>query len=193
MLGHEFWLWHHTAKSAFKQNSDLCRHTTITNQEGKRELKDISWQDEIQMNLRSSCSMCQSMSDHRAKNSAFKRGLCCCFKPISVENKRSYCQLFDCGILNAVWECALLKMLIHFQICNYWKCMKTVLCKYSLSCYVPSPSPSLCLLPKLMTEHCNFMLNLRGTNRTEHPQKFSSIPFCLWFDLFSFCSLFPHT
>lgn len=56
-------------------------------------------------------------------------------------------------------------------------------------CVRLSPSPSLHSQNKLMTDspitHCNFTLNLRGTNSTEHPK--NSVPF---FSLFHGSSLF---
>lgn len=70
-----------------------------------------------------------------------------------METKRSYSQLFVYGILNAFWELHHLKMLINFQICSYWKRMKTVFCKQHSLFLCLSPSPSLCLLTELMTEN----------------------------------------
>lgn len=67
-------------------------------------------------------------------------------------------------------------LLIISKICSYRKSMKTLCSLNHGSPHPPSKYLSLSqsLLTKLMTDspttHCNFTLNLRGTNSTVHPQ-----------------------
>lgn len=65
---------------------------------------------------------------------------------------------------------------LFLKICSYRNCMKTLCSLNDGSPHPPSKYLSLSpsLLTKLMTDspttHCNFTLNLRGTNSTVHPQ-----------------------
>ena len=203
MLAQDFWLWHSTMQSAPNWRSELCWCTTISfyfsRREEKCELKGVM-RCEKWANVRESYWMCH----YRAKNAVLISSLYPHRGAVASQQARwnlpsqSHFQLLFCDttmffflfFFFTLFQRASLKLPIISQICSYWQCMKIVLWTTDSRSLSLSFTPSLHLLTKLMTEspatHCNFTLNLRGTNSTEHPtfQSFLSLfSFFLQFNL----------